>query len=83
MVTQADRRGLGSLLLVLIALTLPLIPIPGDASSRMEVQFRTQGMHRVHSFTARLPHSVCTVIASAVAFEDPKSGDFTTITCAP
>lgn len=81
--TRADGREIGTLLLVLVGLTLPVVPLPGDAMSRMEVQFRAEGMHRAHSFATRMPRSVCAAIASALDFSDPKSGAFTTITCTP
>lgn len=83
MMTRADGREIGTLLLVLLGLTLPVVPLPGDAMSRMEVQFRTEGMHHMRSFGTRLPRSVCAALASALDFDDPKSGAYTTITCTP
>lgn len=83
MISRTEGRELGMLVLVMIGLLLPVIPIPGDAMSRMDVQFRTDGMTRSHSFGAQLPHSVCAVMASALAYGEPASGDFTSITCTP
>lgn len=83
MINRAESREIGTLLLVMLGLALPLMPIPGDAMSRMEVQFRTEGMWHSHSFATRLPHSICAVMATVLAYDDPKSGAFTSITCTP
>jgi hypothetical protein len=81
MMTRRDGREIGMLLLVLIGLALPILPLPGDAMSRMDVQFRLDGMRHNHSFGTRLPRSVCAVIATTLAFKDTASGAFTDITC--
>lgn len=83
MISRTDGREIGTLLLVMLGLALPVMPIPGDAMSRMDVQFRAEGMTASHNFTTWLPHSVCAVMATALAYEDAQSGLFTRIACTP
>jgi hypothetical protein len=81
MMTRAERYEIATLLLVLIGLMLPIVPLPGDAMSRMDVQFRLEGMRNNHRFGTHLPRSVCAALAATLTFRDAASGAFTDITC--
>jgi len=76
------RREFAWVALILVGLALPLLPIPGDALARMDVQFQRPGMSAPHAFSTRTLLSACSILAATLAFEDPKTGDFTRISCA-
>jgi hypothetical protein len=67
--------------LLLFMLALPFLPIPGDGTARMRVSFRTGQMPDARAFTAETSRSVCTVMAAALTYEDPSTGDYTRIAC--
>jgi hypothetical protein len=64
-----------------MGLALPFLPVPGDRATRMEVQFRGSGMAEPHAFSANTSLSNCSIMASALAYENPATGTFTRITC--
>lgn len=66
--------------IVFLGLALPFIPVPGDNLTRIHVRFLARGMARPRFFTAVTYHSICAVMAPAMAFEDQKTGQFTRIT---
>jgi hypothetical protein len=68
-------------LIILLGLSVPFLPVPGDYMTRMEVRFYARGMATPHAFTARTLHNICTVMAAALAYEDPQTGQYTRITC--
>ena len=70
-----------SSLAVLLALALPLVPIPGDTPTHMEVSFRAAGMKAAHAFAASTSWSACNVLAAALTYEDAADGTFTRISC--
>jgi hypothetical protein len=67
--------------LVLAALGLPLAHLLGDGMARMQVRFRTTEMAKPRTFTTETSSSVCTVMAAALAYEDPGTGTFTQVDC--
>jgi len=81
-----DRSGRGDRLVplaVLLVLALPLVPIPGDSRAMMQVSFRAAGMTAPRAFHAPTMASACGVMARALAYDDPATGNFTRITCEP
>lgn len=69
------------LLLALFGLALPFIPIPGDHTTRIVVQFRQAEMAAPTRFTAHTTASICQVLAAAMDFEDRANGTYTHIGC--
>ena len=76
----SNRRDLAISFLALLALAIPFMPIPGDHETRMYVRFHARGA-APHAFTAYTLHSVCTMMATALAYNDPKTGQYTRISC--
>ena len=67
--------------LLLLILALPFLPIPGDGTARMRVHFRTGQMADPRAFTTETSLSVCTVMAAALSYEDPHTGEYTHVAC--
>jgi hypothetical protein len=67
--------------LLLLFLALPFLPIPGDGVARMRVHFRTSQMADPRAFTTETSRSVCTVMAAALSYEDPHTGEYTQVAC--
>ncbi len=76
-------RDLAISLLVLLILAIPFVPVPGDHVTRVDVRFHTSSMAAPRAFTARTLHSICTVMAAALAYNDPHTGQYTRISCGP
>jgi hypothetical protein len=67
--------------LVIAALSLPLLPVPGDGTARMRVNFRNDGDQKARSFTRETSRSVCSVMAAALTYENPDTGAFARVDC--
>ena len=67
--------------LLLLLLALPFLPIPGDGTAHMRVHFRTGQMAHPRAFTTETSRSVCTVMAAALTYEDPSTGEYTRVAC--
>lgn len=67
--------------LLLLVLMLPFLPIPGDGVARMQVHFRTGQMTDARAFTTETSRTVCTVMAAALSYEDPHTGEYTHVAC--
>jgi hypothetical protein len=80
-VKWSSGRDIAVSLLILLGLAIPFVPVPGDRMTQMEVRFHTHGMNGTHSFSTQTDHSICAVMSSALAFEDPKTGEYTRISC--
>lgn len=80
-VNWSAGRDLAISLLVLMSLAIPFMSFPGDHLTRVEVRFHASGMRTPRAFTARTMHSVCTVMATALAYNDPKTGQYPRISC--
>jgi hypothetical protein len=78
-VSTARDMVVAALLLFLLA--LPFLPIPGDGVARMQVHFRTGQMSDPGGFTTETSRSVCTVMAAALSYEDPHTGEYTHVAC--
>jgi hypothetical protein len=78
-----NGRDLAIGFLVLILLAIPFLSVPGDHPTLMRVRFHTREMAAPHAFTARTLHSICVVMAAALAYNDPRTGQYTRISCGP
>ena len=67
--------------LVLTALALPFMRLPGDGAARMWVNFRTDEMQKAKAFSTETSRSVCTVMAAALSYENPATGAYTRVDC--
>jgi hypothetical protein len=76
------RRDFALSLAVFLGLALPLVPVPGDGLTRVDVRFRTGDMARPHAFSVATKRSTCQVIEKVLAFEDPETGEFARVSCA-
>ncbi|MGA3306540.1 MAG: hypothetical protein ABSC26_11145 [Stellaceae bacterium] len=77
----SNGRDIAVSLLILLGLAVPFVPVPGDRMTQMEVRFHTRGMAAPQAFSTRTDHSICAVMSSALAFEDPQTGEYTRISC--
>jgi hypothetical protein len=77
----STARDLVVAALLLLFLALPFLPIPGDGVARMRVHFRTGEMADPRAFTTETSRSVCTVMAAALSYEDPHTGEYTHVAC--
>ncbi len=66
--------------LVLTALALPLVPVPGDGTAKMKVHFRTESGAQPQLLSTETSSSVCHVMAAALSYENP-DGTFTQVNC--
>ena len=66
---------------VLLALALPFVPMPGDGTARMQVHFRTGDMSKPRAFSTETSRRVCTVMAAALDYENPTTGEYTHVAC--
>jgi hypothetical protein len=66
--------------IIAAALALPFVPLPGDGAARMKVHFRTD-TGKPQSFSAETSQSVCSIMAAALSYENPKDGAFTDVKC--
>jgi hypothetical protein len=67
--------------LVLLPLALPFLPVPGDGVARMKVHFRTATMAQPHHFSTATSRSTCAIMAAALTYEDPDTGEYTRVAC--
>jgi hypothetical protein len=74
-------RDATAALLMLTALALPFLPVPGDGFARMKVHFRSAGTLKPQLVSTDASRSLCTVMAAALAYENPKTGAFRRVTC--
>jgi hypothetical protein len=77
-----EHREVVLSLLVFLALALPLVPVPGDGLTRVDVRFRTHEMAQPRAFTVETKRSTCQLIEKFLAFENPDTGEFTRVSCA-
>lgn len=66
---------------VLAALVLPFLPVPGDGAARIKVHFRAATGETPHMLSAKTSSSLCAVMAAALAYENPETGSFTEVKC--
>lgn len=79
-INWSNSRDLAISFLALLALAIPFLPIPGDHEIRMYVRYHTHGT-APHAFSTYTLHSICTMMATALAYNDPKTGQYTRISC--
>jgi len=80
-VKWSSGRDIAVSLFILLGLAVPFVPVPGDRETQMEVRFHTRGMAAPHVFSTQTQHSICTVMSTALAYEDPRTGEYTRIDC--
>ena len=66
--------------IVLAALGLPFMPLPGDNLAHMKVHFRTETGEK-HVLSTQTSRSLCTVMAAALSYDNPDTGAFTEVNC--
>jgi hypothetical protein len=78
---QSTPRDVAAGILVLAALAMPFVSTLWDGAARMKVHFRTSEMVQPRAFSTDTSRSVCTVMAAALSFEDPSTGEYTHVAC--
>lgn len=81
---RIGRSGIRDLLvgaLLLIPLALPFLPVPGDGAARMKVHFRTAAMAQPRHFSTETSRSTCAIMAAALTYENPATGEYTRVAC--
>jgi hypothetical protein len=68
-------------LLIFLGLALPFMPMPGDTRAYAQIRFHNSETQEPRSFAASTTRSVCSVLAVALDYDDPETGNFTTVTC--
>jgi hypothetical protein len=68
-------------LIVVAALALPFLPLPGDGTAPMRVSFRTESSDTPQMLSTETSSSLCAVMAAALTYEDPGTGTFTEVKC--
>lgn len=76
-------RDATAALIVAASLALPFLPLPGDGTARMKVDFRIPGDKKPQLVLTETTRSVCAVMAAALAYDNPQTGAFTRINCQP
>jgi hypothetical protein len=79
-IKRSTLHDIAAAVIVAAALALPFVPLPGDGAARMKVHFRTDA-GKPQSFSTETSQSVCSIMAAALTYEDPKDGAFTRVKC--
>ena len=74
-------RDFAAGILVVFALAMPFASTFLDSAARMQVHFRTSEMAKPRSFTTETSKGVCTVMAAALSYENPGTGEYTHVAC--
>jgi hypothetical protein len=74
-------RDVAAGVFVVTALALPFASSLWDGAARMKVHFRTSEMEKARAFSTDTSRSVCTVMAVALSYEDPSTGEYTHVAC--
>jgi hypothetical protein len=76
-----DRSEIALVVAMAMGLALPFLPLPGGAKAHMQVRFHAPGMAAARSFTATATLSDCEIMANALVYEHPDTGNFVQISC--
>lgn len=68
-------------LLVVLALALPFVRLPGDSAARMKVHFRSDNSETPRVLSTETSRSLCNVMAAALSYDNPSTGAFTEVKC--
>lgn len=68
-------------MLVFLGLAVPFIPVPGDRTTPIRVEFRVPGMAHAAGFHARTSRSTCAVLSAILSFRNTPKGDFVRVAC--
>jgi hypothetical protein len=77
----STARDVAAGIFVAIALAMPFASMLWDGAARMKVHFRTSEMAKPRAFSTETSRSVCTVMAAALSYEDPSTGEYTHVAC--
>jgi hypothetical protein len=77
----STARDVAAGILVFAALAMPFASMLWDGAARMKVHFRTSEMEKPRAFSTETSRSVCTVMAAALSYEDPSTGEYTHVAC--
>ena len=76
-----DRSDLALVVVMAMGLALPFLPLPGGSKTHMQVRFHAPGMAAERSFTATAKLSDCEIMANALEYEHPDTGNFVHNSC--
>lgn len=74
-------RDIAAGFFVVAALAMPFLPTLWDSEARIQVHFRTGEMAKPRAFSTETSSSVCTVMAAALSYENPSTGEYTHVAC--
>ncbi|MGO8916505.1 MAG: hypothetical protein ACLQJR_11425 [Stellaceae bacterium] len=74
-------RDMAAGLIVVVALALPFVRLPGDSAARMKVHFRSDNGETPRVLSTKTSASLCAMMAAALSYEDPDTGAFTQVNC--
>jgi hypothetical protein len=77
----STARDVAAGIFVAVALAMPFASMLWDGAARMKVHFRTSEMEKPRAFSTETSKSVCTVMAAALSYEDPSTGEYTHVAC--
>ncbi len=78
---QGKKLNMAVSSVLLAGLALPLMPIPGDGPTRINVVFHNEGMDRQQKFSTQVSRSLCHVVQVTMSYEDPDTGDYARVDC--
>jgi hypothetical protein len=78
---RSTVRDMVAGILVFTALAMPFLSTLWDSAAHMKVHFRTSEMAKPRAFSTETSRSVCTVMAAALSYEDPNTGEYTHVAC--
>jgi hypothetical protein len=78
---RSTARDLAAGIFVVAVLAMPFASTLWDGAARMKVHFRTSEMEKPRAFSTETSLSVCTVMAAALSYEDPSTGEYTHVAC--
>jgi hypothetical protein len=79
-IRRSSFNDIAAVALVVAALAVPVMHLVSDAA-RMHIKFRTAEMAKPQTFTTDTSRSTCTLMAAALAYENPETGAFTHVDC--
>ena len=78
---SSTLRDTATGLLVVLALALPFLQLPGDSVARMKVHFRADKGEAPRVLSTETSSSLCAVMAAALSYDNPNTGAYTQVNC--